>query len=239
MKWQVPFALIALSVLAAGAPGLAQADRSAAAPGVLVFDMGTKDSPLWPGARPVTAADPGWSARQGLAEHDAPAQGDPLWTNAFTQDYITGSAPTSFRFAAAPGHWSVYVMSGIGGHWSGNTAQFWDFDVSVGSQAWRCQFSTYGFPRHTFSASSQGALVVTLTPRSAWTVSGIIAWQSKDETAARKLIAQLEEWAPAEERAKWQEDVRPPAGPLPAVSAADRARGYLIWHRHWATPIYP
>jgi hypothetical protein len=245
MKWQVPFALAALSVVAAGAPGLAQGDHGAAAPGVVVFDMGGKDSPVWPGARQVTAADPGWSARQGLAEHDAPGHGDPVWTDPLTQDFVMGSAPTVFRFPAAPGQWSVYVMSGIGGHRPGNTAQFWDFDVLVGSQTWRCRFESpdgsgpYHFPRHTFSATSQGELVVTLTPRSAWTVSGIIAWQSKDDTAARTLIAQLEEWAPAEERAKWQEDVRPPAGPPPAISAADRARGYLIWHRHWATPIYP
>ena len=242
MKWQAPFALAVLSVLAAGAPGLAQAERSAVAPGALVFDMGTTDSLLWPGAQRVTSADPGWSAHQGLTEHDAPTQGDPIWTNALTRDFIMGTVPATFRFPAASGQWSVYVITGIGGRWAGNSAQVWDFDVSVGGETWRCQFAepdAYRFPRHTFSATSRGELVVTLTPRSAWTVSGVIAWQSNDDTAARKLIAQIEEWAPPEERAKWKEDVRPPAGPPPAISAADRARGYLIWHRHWATPIYP
>jgi hypothetical protein len=239
MKSRLAFAAaLVAAVVAAGAAQAADA-------GVLVFDMGPASSAVWPGAKQVTAADAGWLARGDLTERDAPSQGDPIWTNAFTQDCLMGSSPNSFRLAAAPGPWSVHVMSGIGGRRDDLGTRFWDFDVSVGNQVWRCQLEApswsgpYRFPHHTFSATSRGELAVNLNPRNAWTITGIVAWQPKDEVAARRVIARIEEWAPAEERAKWREGARPPAGPIPVISAADRARGYLVWHRHWATPIYP
>jgi len=228
--------LLVLVLLVGGVPASAQ---------VLVFDPGTKDSALWPGAHRVTTTDARWSKAEDVTDYDAPGNGDPVWTNALTEDGVMGGAPTAFRFQAPAGRWSLYLVSGIGGKWDRSSAQFWDFDVSVGKEKWRCQIEApewngpYLFPHHTFSARSDGRIEVRLTPRTKWTLSGIIAWQPKDEVAARKLIAQIEEWAPAAERAKWQEDVRPPAGPAPQISAADARRGFSIWHRHWATPIYP
>jgi hypothetical protein len=225
--------LLALALLGAfAAPAFSE---------VLVFDMGSKGSAAWPGARAVTAADAGWLASEGLSEVDAPARGGSTWTNAFTQDYITGRRPTAFRFAAAPGPWSVYLTSGAGNGREGNRSQFYDADISVGGDTWRCQFEAglMSHPHHVFSTTSRGQVLVNIKPRSVWTVAGIVAWQPQDEAAAQRLIADIEEWAPAEARAEWREDVRPPAGSAPAISPADQARGYFVWHRHWATPIYP
>ena len=211
---------------------------------VLVFDMGAASSPVYPGARQVTVTDPGWVSTSGLKDHDASAAGNPIWTNALTQDCITGNAPNGFRFPAAKGKWYVYVISGVGANWD-TQAQYWDFDVSIGRETWQCEFespnytSGIRFPHHIFTATSNGQIEVRLAPRSKWAISGIIAWQPEDGKAARELIDQIEQWAPKEELAKWKEDVRPPAGPAPALSAADRTRGFYIWHRHWATPIYP
>ena len=226
---------LALSPLVTG-PAAAQ---------VLIFDLGTDKSALWPGAERVTATHPGWRSPKGLEEYDAPGTGDPIWTNALDQDCIMGAEPNSFGFPAAAGHWKVYVLSGIGGRWDGDNSQYWDFDITVGQETWRCQIEApqwsgpFRFEHHVFSAASDGRIDVKLSPRSKWTVCGLIAWQPGDEGAAQRLVEQVERWAPEEEIAKWEEDVRPPAGPEPAISAADRERGFLIWHRHWATPIYP
>jgi len=212
---------------------------------VLVFDLGTRESALWPGAQRVTNVDPRWSDTEGLTDYDAPGKGDPVWTNALTEDGIMGGAPNRLRLQAPAGDWSVCVISGIGGRWDRSVAQFWDFDVSVGEETWRCQIEApewdgpYVFPHHTLEARSDGQIEVRVNPRGKWALSGIVAWQPKDETAARELIGEIEEWAPAAERAKWQEDVRPPAGPAPQTSAADVQRGFYVWHRHWAVPIYP
>jgi len=212
---------------------------------VLIFDLGSAESALWAGAQRVTPDDPRWRSPQGLSTHDAPAQGDPVWTNALTQDAILGERANGFRFQAPSGKWRVYALCGIGGHWDRSQAQYWDFDVTVGGESWRCQMQApegsgpHRLESHTFAAASAGEIEVRLTPRSKWCLAGLLAWQPQDDSAARQLIRRIEQWAPDEEIAKWKADVRPPAGPSLAISASDRKQGFFVWHRHWATPIYP
>jgi hypothetical protein len=213
---------------------------------IVVFDMGSPDSAVWPGARPVTPDDSGWHSRQGLSVHHGVGTGDLQWTNAFTEDTILGRGANNFRFSAAAGPWSVYVLSGVGAKWNQPVAEFWDFTVTVGLEGWHCQIMSptdslgpYRLEHHVFSVVSDGTIQVGLDPRSAWCLTGVIAWQTQDEAAARTLIQTIEQWAPDADRAKWTEAPRPPAGPEPDLSAADRRRGFSIWHRHWATPIYP
>ncbi len=212
---------------------------------VLVFDMGSAESAVWPGAERVTASDPRWQPGESLVEHDGPNQGNPVWTNPLTQDAVIGAKSTSFAFRAGPGTWSVYVLCGFGGRWDAQVSQVWDFDVAVGGQQWRCQIAApswrgpYVQRSHTFHIESTGQIEVSLIPRSQWCLLGIVAWPASEGAEARKLIGDIEQWAPAEELAKWREDIRPPAGPPLAPDAADLERGFLVWHRHWATPIYP
>jgi hypothetical protein len=230
--------LLSLFLVLVGLAGAAQAE-------VLIFDMGTDTSALWPAAHRVVPSDPGWVLKETPVAVDSPATGNPIWTNPLTQDCIIGAQPAAYRFPAAAGPWSVYVICGIGGHWDSSVAQYWDFTVSLGAEQWRCQMEApegrgpYLHPTHVFSARPNGEIEVSLTPRSKWCISGIIAWQPADEATARQLIRKVEQWAPEEELAKWHADVRPPAGPAPALTAADRKRGFYVWHRHWATAIYP
>jgi hypothetical protein len=226
-------ALVVLLALCLAAPAMAQ---------VMVFDMGAGDSAVWPGAVQVTPGDARWQTTQGLVAYDAPAQGIPLWTNALSEDSVIGAGPNRFRFPAAKGTWNVYVFAGLGAGY--RDTQFWDFDVRVGTQAHRFQMISpeswgYAPQHHRFSAPSAGEIEVQVSPRTKWCLSGIVAWQAKGEAAARKLIAELQQWAPAAERAKWAEEPGPPDGPAPALTAADKQRGFFVWHRHWATPIYP
>ncbi|MFB3883398.1 MAG: PQQ-binding-like beta-propeller repeat protein [Armatimonadota bacterium] len=216
-----------------------------AAAEVLVFDMGGETSALWPGAQRVTPSDPGWATTETPTAHDAPGTGDPIWTNPLTQDSLMGSKPASYRFEAPAGRWSVYLVSDIGARWESGTAQYWDFVVSVGTERWRYQFAAPGWggpyvrQGHVFAVESQGEIEVRVNPRSKWCIAGMVAWQLGDEAAAREIIAGIEQWAPSEELAKWREDPRPPAGAEPVMAAEDRERGFYLWHRHWATPIYP
>jgi hypothetical protein len=212
---------------------------------VLVFDMGNAESAVWPGAERVTASDSRWQAGGSLVEHDGPNDGDPVWTNPLTQDAVTGSGPTSFAFRAGPGAWSVYVLCGFGGRWDAQVSQVWDFDVAVGGQQWRCQIAAPSWRgphlqrSNTFQVESTGAIEIELIPRSQWCVLGIVAWPASEGEEARKLIGDIEQWAPSAELAKWREDVRPAAGPPLAPDAAALERGFVVWRRHWATPIYP
>jgi hypothetical protein len=225
--------VIVLLALCLAAPALAQ---------VMVFDMGAKESPVWERATQVTPEDARWQSTQGLLAHDSPAQGVPIWTNALSEDAVIGTGPNRFRFPTAPGTWYVYVLAGVGANYRGY--QFWDFDVRVGTATRRFQMVSpeawgYAPQHHLFSVRSAGEIEVRLSPRTKWCLSGLVAWPTKDDTAARKLMGVLQQWAPAAERAKWQEEAPTPAGPAPVLTAADKQRGFLIWHRHWATPIYP
>ena len=98
---------------------------------VLVFDMGTPESLVYPGARQVLVDHAGWRSTEGLQGHDGPGQGTPLWTNPLNQDSIMGGAPNAFRFDVAPGPWSVHVICGFGSQWPQWEPQYWTFSVTV------------------------------------------------------------------------------------------------------------
>lgn len=223
---------------------------------VVVFDMGSAQSALWPEAQAVTPQDVlggarqiGWSSGEGLSvshkawttlvENTSRGTQDPppIWTNPLTEDSVVGDRPASFVFPAAVGPWRVYVRCGVS---AGSFAQYWDFDVTLDGQAWICQIEgPYRFLGHTFSVTSEGRLELGLTPRSKWCLAGVVAWQPADEAQAQALIAKIEQWAPDEELSKWKEDPRPSAGAEPPVTQAEQARGFYLWHRHWGQIVYP
>lgn len=212
---------------------------------VMVLDMGSPDSALYPSAERVTPTDSRWQRTAGLTAHDAPTTGNPVWTNPFNQDCIIGDRENSFSFDAPAGKWYLYVLCGTGGRWDRERSQYWDFDVAVGHEVWRCQMEApdwsgpVRFQHHIFVIRSTGRAELKLVPRSKWALSGVIAWRQEEGKAARQIIEDVEQWAPGEEKDKWREDVRPPAGPAPPVRTRDRRRGFYLWHRHWATAIYP
>ena len=46
-------------------------------------------------------------------------------------------------------------------------------------------------------------------------------------------------YLPPEQQANWVLEPMPPTGPMPEVSAADQARGYVVFHRPWPECLYP
>ncbi len=220
----------------------------------VVFDMGKSESAVWPGAQKVTVASKlsdgagfGWQSTDGLKayakawtqflDRGRGKEPPPIWTNPVTEDCVVGSTPNVFVFKAQPGDWLVYVRCGVSCdlRW-----QYWDFDVAVGGEKWTCQIEgRHLYRSHIFRVRSDGTIRVELNPRTKWLVCGIVAWQPTDQAAAQQTIRKIEQWAPDAELAKWKEDPRQPAGPEPPLSAADRARGFYVWHRHWAQVVYP
>ena len=56
------------------------------------------------------------------------------------------------------------------------------------------------------------------------------------------MIAPFEEWTwrlPPAEWAKWKQEPEPEPGPAPPVSDVDRARGFVVFARHYLECIYP
>ncbi|MBC7287611.1 MAG: hypothetical protein H5T86_06110 [Armatimonadetes bacterium] len=221
---------------------------------ILIFDMGTADSAVWPGAKAVNPVSRysddqgfGWASLEGLKAYDRPLDSlvdregrkepPPVWTNPITQDVIVGDRDNAFAFKAAPGEWKVFIRCGISTdiRW-----QYWDFDVAAGQEKWSCKIAgSYQYKSQTFTVLSDGTVRIALQPRSKWLLCCVVAWQSEDEAAARELIDKIEQWAPDDELAKWKEDPRPPAGPDPPLSDTDRKRGFYVWHRHWGEIVYP
>ena len=117
--------------------------------------------------------------------------------------------------------------------------------MRVGDQQRRVQVEGgYQFRSLRFHASvGQEPLAIHFSPRSKWFVNAIVAWPAADaDRVQREVIAPFEQWTyrlPPEEAAKWKEDPEPDPGPMPAISAADRQRGFAIYSRHYLACIYP
>lgn len=236
------------------------ASAGAAAP--LWFDFGTEQSAVWAGCSRVTnttmwrpPATAGWERSAGLSAavrvHGAPVENrsrgtmdpPPIWTNPITEDCVQGATANSFRMPVGAGEYEVYVLCGTSD--SAARSQFFDFDVDVGGSVQRVQIEgPYPFRPLRFRAkASGGSLAVNFRPRSKWVVNAILAWPAGDAAQAPpQIIAALEEWTfrmPPAEWAKWKEEPAPPDGPMPPISAADAARGFVVYARHYLDCIYP
>ncbi len=236
---------------------------------VLIFDMGPSGQRTWPGAQAVSpdsawreGASFGWLSAEGLRAgrkaYEAPEdieklrrmEPPPVWTNPATEDWIYGDRACSFAFRAAPGKWNVWLLCGVS---EGNRSQIWSFDVTAyGSIPGRSApvgktASIFAWPRHHYTQQrlevySNGAICLSFRPRSKWVVACIVAWPAENQAvadAAERAVAAISQWAPERELSMWKEDPRPPAGPEPPASSAERRRGFYVWHRHWAQVVYP
>ncbi|NLF70654.1 MAG: DUF4091 domain-containing protein [Candidatus Anammoximicrobium sp.] len=226
-----------------------------------LFDLGSGQSAVWEGCTRVTRdqvfspqAGFGWQSKDGLTAcvraHTAMVENrsrgrdepPPIWTNPITEDAILGDCENAFLFQAPPGDYEVYVLCGAS---EALSAQYFDFTVQVGDDRQRVQFEGgYRFRAVRFRARAGAEpLAVQFTPRSKWAVCALLIWQAADAARVQQqLIAPLEEWTfrmPPAEWAQWQEDPEPDSGPAPALSDADRQRGFVVSSRHYLECVYP
>jgi len=184
-----------------------------------------------------------------------------MYTNAITEDCIIGESPNRFMVDLPNGECNVYVMCGTSDSYRN---QFWDFGVAateadqdvslwagddfasvLGEAAGRVQIEG-GYVHRVLRLRAKvtsGKLAVSFQPRSKWLVSAILIYD--DAEAARveeEIIKPLEDWTfflPPAEADKWTLEPMPETEPMPALSDADRERGYVVFHRPWPECIYP
>lgn len=226
------------------------------------FDMGTADSKVWEGATRVTkdsvysaAAGFGWRNSDGLSHQvrvweqmgeraGSPAPPD-MWSNAITEDAVVGDNTNAFLVDLPDGEYLVYILAG-----SSEPQRYfvWDFDVGVGAgtDAVATVQAHGGFhftPLRLRARVTGGRLTITLTPRSKWTINCLIVYdQAAAASVEREIIAPLEEWTfflPPEEQQRWKLEPLPDPGEMPPLTAADRERGYVVFHRPWPEVVYP
>ena len=227
----------------------------------LRFGMGTPKAALWEGFTRVTPGDVynakaafGWEAAKGLKaqwhayssmvddSYEGSPQPPPIWTNTITEASIMGDTENAFMFDAPAGSYDLYVMCGSSDAMRG---QYFDFTVQAGPQRQHVQIDGgYQFRALRFHVDKgDKPLSVRFVPRSKWVVNAIVAWTAADAAdVEKKLISPLEESTfrmPSEEWAKWKADPEPPTGQTPAMSDADRARGFAVYARHYLECIYP
>jgi len=226
-----------------------------------LFDLGSAQSAVWEGCTRVTPdsvftpqASFGWKSREGLKARVRAYTGmvenrsrgreepPPIWTNPISEDAILGDRENVFLFQSPPGEYELYVLCGTS---EAMSAQYFDFTVQVGDDRQRVQFEGgYQFRALRFHARAGAEpLAVKFTPRSKWAACAILIWKAADAARVQQqIIAPLEEWTyrmPPHEWAQWKEDPEPECGHLPALSEADRQRGFVVYSRHYLECIYP
>ena len=225
---------------------------TAACAEVRFFDMGTADSKVYEGAtrdrRGPLSADTGygWRSAEGLAEQAraweemGDRRGSPappvMWTNAVTEDCITGESGNAFLIDLPDGDYRVYLLCGT----SDQARYFvWDFTViahdaastqAPGAEATGWVQMDGGWqhrPVRLRATVEAGTLSIDLGPRSRWVVSAVLV-ASEDEwaRAEREIVDPLEEWTfflPPHVQEDWKLDPRPEPEPMPELSQEDRS----------------
>jgi len=226
-----------------------------------LFDTGTSKSAVWPDFTRVTAESVysagtgfGWRSAEHLKgqarAYTGPVENrsrgteepPPIWTNAITEDSITGDRENAFLVRRPAGECEVYVVCGTS---DSARSQFFDFTVDVGGQGQRVQIEGgYQFRTLRFRVKAgDEPLAIRFTPRNKWVVNAILVWTAADaDRVRREIIEPFEEWTyrmPPAEWAKWKEEPEPDSGPLPAINEEDRRRGFLVYSRHYLECVYP
>jgi len=246
--------VIALILLLFGA-GVADAES-------LFFDMGTEKSAVREGFKRVTAKTLyskelgyGWRKADGLKEFAkayAPQwvfsetrgrkMPPPMYTNEITEDMVYSDKPAEFVVDVPSGRYCVYVLSGRS---AGSMRDYYLFDVEVEESAAtiRIHGPRVYEKRLLVVEVGGGQLVVKLKPETMWLVAALLIYPESESARVRKeTIAPLEQEVfllPPKEWAKWKRIEHIETRPLPEPSELDRARGYMVYARHYLEVIYP
>ncbi len=184
-----------------------------------------------------------------------------MYTNAITEDCIIGEGDSRFLVDLPNGEYHVYVMCGTSDSYRN---QYWDFGVAatdaeqaaqlwtgddfasvLGEGAGRVQIEG-GYTYRVLNLRAlvtSGKLAVSFQPHSKWLASAVLIYDDGEAARVEKeIIKPLEDWTfflPPAEAEKWTLEPPPETGAMPALSDADRQRGYVIFHRPWPECVYP
>ena len=226
---------------------------------VTIYDFGTKDSPLHPGAIRVTPeatdqAEVAGADIQGRSspivrewaadKHSGRKSPPPVFLNDLTCDSVSGGPCCILHLRNLPaGSYKLVILCGPAG---GRAEQVWDMTVqsSDGEAA-----ATFAGP-HEMRALQLDAAVrpgvplrLQITSRSRWLINALIAIPSAEwDDAKKKVIDPLLAECftlPPEELAKWKETPRPCAAPEPQWTERQKKDGVAVFSRPWAEPVWP
>ena len=223
-----------------------------------IFDFGTKDSPLHPGAIRVTetggekatwcldwvksSANPitrEWTEDKHSKRKNPP----PIYLNDLTCDYVSCDAPLALTLRGVPaGDYKVLLLCGRAG---GRAEQVWDIGVGGSGTYASATFAGGNELRALYlnAAADTKGLSLTFTTRSRWLVNALIAAPAAEWDAAKKSVVEplLAECftLPPEELAKWKETPRPRTDPEPHWTDKQRKDGLAVYSRPWAEPVWP
>jgi len=225
---------------------------------VFIFDFGTKDSPLHPGAIRVTETGDGqatWctgdlesqtypiTSERTEDKHSGKKNPPPVYLNDLTCDHVSGGGSLALTLKNVPaGNYKLLLLCGRAG---GRSEQVWDIDILSDTDSASATFAGPCELRalQLDASATEKGLVLTFRTRSRWLVNALIAVPVAElETAQKNVIAPiLDECAtlPPEELAKWKEAPHPNATPEPKWTDKQREDGLAVYTRPWAEPIWP
>ena len=230
-----------------------------------LFDLGTADSNLYEGGTRVTPksvysrdAGFGWRQEAGLVgqarvcDEMGDRRGSPappgLWTNPITEDSISSPGENTFLVDLPDGKYHVYLLCGTS---DPSPYQFWDFTVTARSAADSAEPAkttvqleegeTYRPVRLNIQVHG-GQLAIDFTPRSKWVVNCIlVSPEAQWDRTEREIVDPLQQWTfflPPEQQKNWKLDPPPAPEPMPELTAEDRQRGWVLFHRPWPEVVW-
>jgi hypothetical protein len=256
-----PFATCPLAVLLLAAAACAQ-DAN-----VWLFDMGSEDSPVWPGFRrvtPETAYDPGLG--HGWLTEASEMRGYVASSiDALAVDDISGlyDRTSSFQVDVPAGRYTVWVLSGsMGNIWrlrymrddhtlvvQGEPAETIEYPeeklFEVAGYDWSCGddiWVKFIEPRFAWikvgADAAEGKIVLGFGDHRSFPVSAVVIAAADVAARVQEEIDAVDDRRRAAFYGIWQEE-RPEPDPLPAVSDAERRRGYIVAGAHCSDDLHP
>jgi len=239
---------------------------------VYSFDMGTKDSPLWPGFIRISENTAytrtlgyGWSRTQELTGSDTKEwaiRSDPLG-----RDWVRSmKGPMAFNIDLENGEYKVHL-------WVGGSRGWWQFpilgpytiraegkkkvettfdksyyyrylneDYRKGQDVWK-KYVDSKFKVYTFTTVvKDGQLNLIFAPGTNFPLNAMIVYPSNLSTQVEKKIDIINQKRKQDFMKIWPgydwERVKNNS-PLPAITAEDRKKGYLLFIRNYGELLYP
>jgi len=237
----------------------------AAFTGTIRIDFGTETSPLRPGFLRVTHktvfgddSPAGWLKADGLVSRDNPVPRDwkpdpsrgrdnppPIYTTDLRQDCVQGAGAATLALRVPDGAYRVWLLCGSAG---GHRSQVWNVAASLLPSPGGELTATFPGPvacrvlRGRATATGQ-RLVMGLDTKSRWVANALLAVPEAEWEKVRATeIAKLEQEVlllPDDVLAKWRHTPHKDDAALPAPTEAEAARGFLVYHRPYLSPVWP
>jgi len=184
----------------------------------------------------------------------------PIYTTDLRQDCVQGTSDATFVVRVPVGDYRIWLLCGSAG---GSRYQVWDTDVSFGAleftpEAMLHQMTIpldFDLVEATFAGPHacrvlRGAARVKGSPhridlrtKSRWVVNAmLIVPEAGWEEVKATEIARIEHGLfllPDDVLPDWKHKPHQDDAPMPAPTAAEKKRGFLVYHRPYLSPIWP